>query len=288
MAIGTKERKAFKRKVDEIVAKTIMLDKESVKGAMSLLKDMRKDVIASIATVDQFDAAFLPTLKAQINARTREFGRQLKGYVSSQESKSWDIGIEMNDAPITAAEIQIGLPMLSDDLLLVAQAYSADLITGLENEMLDKINTRLNNAVLGKDTPWVAMRKIDNEVFQIKKGAGVTWRTERITRTEVNRVYSISSQARMEQSAEHIPELRKRWITTLSHRVRGIGEKRKIPRISPISGQIIDHRQAHDQIVGVNEPYIVSGEQLMYPRDPSGSAQNVVNCSCVSIPELAE
>jgi hypothetical protein len=32
--------------------------------------------------------------------------------------------------------------------------------------------------------------------------------------------------------------------------------------------------------VPIDEPFIVSGEELMYPGDPSGSAGNVINCRC--------
>lgn len=52
-------------------------------------------------------------------------------------------------------------------------------------------------------------------------------------------------------------------------------------------------RAAHEQAgldypaergIPVDEPFIVAGEELMYPGDASGSARNVINCHCVSIP----
>lgn len=42
-----------------------------------------------------------------------------------------------------------------------------------------------------------------------------------------------------------------------------------------------DHDAADGQtVVGLNTPFIVGGEQLLYPGDPSGSAANTVNCRC--------
>lgn len=40
------------------------------------------------------------------------------------------------------------------------------------------------------------------------------------------------------------------------------------------------HRHADGQIVGIDEPFMVDGEKLMYPGDQNGSAGNVINCRC--------
>lgn len=41
-----------------------------------------------------------------------------------------------------------------------------------------------------------------------------------------------------------------------------------------------DHAEADGQIVAMGEPFIVGGESLLYPGDPAGSAENVINCRC--------
>lgn len=41
-----------------------------------------------------------------------------------------------------------------------------------------------------------------------------------------------------------------------------------------------DHVDADGQVVPVGTPFTVGGEQLAYPGDPSGSADNVINCRC--------
>lgn len=55
------------------------------------------------------------------------------------------------------------------------------------------------------------------------------------------------------------------WFTALDERVR------------------VWHLEAHQQKVLVNEPFIVNGEELMYPRDYAGSGANVINCRCVMV-----
>jgi len=50
-------------------------------------------------------------------------------------------------------------------------------------------------------------------------------------------------------------------------------------------------REEHMDVDGQTRPlaqaFEVDGEQLEYPGDPSGSAENVINCKCVIGYELA-
>ena len=45
-----------------------------------------------------------------------------------------------------------------------------------------------------------------------------------------------------------------------------------------------DHVEADGQRVEIGQPFIVSGESLRYPGDPSGSLGNIINCRCFAIP----
>lgn len=59
---------------------------------------------------------------------------------------------------------------------------------------------------------------------------------------------------------------KKEWITALDERTREW------------------HVEADGQIVGIDEPFLVGGEELMYPGDPSGSPENTINCRCTIAP----
>jgi uncharacterized protein with gpF-like domain len=48
----------------------------------------------------------------------------------------------------------------------------------------------------------------------------------------------------------------------------------------------LDHREADGQVVIVGTPFLVGGEQLLYPGDPKGSAGNVINCRCCTVPRV--
>lgn len=90
-----------------------------------------------------------------------------------------------------------------------------------------------------------------------------TWqvRAERIARTETTGAYNAgAAQAYAEERAQV-----KMWLCAPDARTRDW------------------HLQANGQIVNLSEPFEVFGEMLMFPGDPSGSAENVINCRCTTI-----
>lgn len=44
-----------------------------------------------------------------------------------------------------------------------------------------------------------------------------------------------------------------------------------------------DHIAANGQVVPLNQPFTVGGHKLAYPGDPSGPAEEVINCRCVLV-----
>ena len=51
---------------------------------------------------------------------------------------------------------------------------------------------------------------------------------------------------------------------------------------SPATGSFFNHAAADGQQRISDQFYLVSGENLMYPRDPRGSRGNIINCRCNS------
>jgi len=60
---------------------------------------------------------------------------------------------------------------------------------------------------------------------------------------------------------------RKRWVTARDEAVRDAHAS-----------------DGEGQVVAINEPFIVGGEELMFPGDPQASAENTVNCRCLVLP----
>jgi SPP1 gp7 family putative phage head morphogenesis protein len=87
----------------------------------------------------------------------------------------------------------------------------------------------------------------------------------RIARTETTRVENSAKQDVGEHGKKLGFKMKKQWIATSDGRTRP------------------EHATADGQIVDIDKPFIVGGEELMYPGDESGSAWNTINCRCTTI-----
>lgn len=93
------------------------------------------------------------------------------------------------------------------------------------------------------------------------------WRNEarRIARTESVGAYNAGSfQGAMSAQARGA-EVEKRWLDTPDSRTRHT------------------HRQAGGQTVPLAEPFAVGGASLLYPGDPTGPANEVIQCRCTAL-----
>lgn len=84
-----------------------------------------------------------------------------------------------------------------------------------------------------------------------------------IARTETHTAANFGAQEAAELTGL---DMKREWVSSMDDRTRDTGDA--------------DHVAADGQVVGMKEPFQVSGEALMFPGDPSGSAANVINCRC--------
>lgn len=89
-------------------------------------------------------------------------------------------------------------------------------------------------------------------------------RARTVAVTEVHRAYNMGATAAAQriQQSKPLSILFKHWVSKHDSAVRP------------------GHRLADGQIRLVSQPFIVAGEPLMAPGDPSGSPANVINCRC--------
>lgn len=87
-------------------------------------------------------------------------------------------------------------------------------------------------------------------------------RARTIARTEVIGAGNYGSQKGAEATGL---DLEKVWLTALDGRERPA------------------HRAANGERVGLNEPFEVGGQELMYPHAENGTAKNVINCRCAVV-----
>jgi hypothetical protein len=262
----------FSAKVNALIAQSRLLPEEARNKVLELLNEARIRVVADLSGMnpESFSAAQLRSLKASIDVAFDDFRRQATGYVQAAQAKSANLGLDMVNQPIEAVVGPLSLGQVSTSTLAIAQGYTADLITGLSHDAAMKVNAVIQRAFLGGQSM--------TDIFtQIGKALGdgdftgvfgpIGDRAVVIMQNEILRVQSLATQARMQDLLGRHPDLQKQWwhIPASIH-----------PR--PL------HLMAHGQVVNVDQPFDVGGEELMFPRDPSGSAENTINCHCLSRP----
>jgi hypothetical protein len=102
----------------------------------------------------------------------------------------------------------------------------------------------------------------------------------------INQVFSDIEQGVAEVIADTETAAAFNYATDKAARAAGVQYKRwqhggsKVPRE--------DHLAIDGLVVPFDEPFPVGSPPLMFPHDPNGSPEDVINCSCVSIPASAE
>jgi HK97 family phage portal protein len=137
-------------------------------------------------------------------------------------------------------------------------------IQGVGGTVRDQLNTTLEEGIAKGETTQQLADRVRGVFKDLDYGEA-----QRIAQTETNMAYnSARHDSMLDAGIEY-----KAWLS--SHG----------PNVRPA------HALAEDDYseggdpgpIPIDEPFLVDGEELMYPGDPSGSAGNVINCQCISL-----
>jgi hypothetical protein len=139
--------------------------------------------------------------------------------------------------------------------------YGATKVTEITSTTVNHIKEAINKGIdegLGVAGTAREIRKSAPEISKI--------RSNTIARTEIHQASNTANVQIMKETANELGiEMVKEWVSPHDERVRET------------------HAEADGQQVGMNENFIVGGEELAYPGDPNGSAENVINCRCAVV-----
>lgn len=267
----------FADKVDALIAQSAKLGPDATKKVLELLNEARVKILGELTQLNpgSFSAAQLNVLKKSIERAMAQFSAQAGSAVMGLESKAFDLGQQTITTPLDSAGLSSSFGQVSTSALSVAQGYTADLITGLSNSAAANVNAAIQRAFLGGQSLTDIIGQIGKALPGDKGFTGlfspIGKRAVGIATNEIMRVHSIAAQAKLEDAVERHPGLMKQW-KHLAIAMRGR----------------IGHEIADGQTQKVEDPFQIEGEDLMYPRDPNGSAENTINCHCMLVPYFAD
>lgn len=271
MAVTPKQIKEFEGKVRGLQRTANALSNEARTSVLKSIEQSRlriKDLVTSYPKdVKALPMGDVPKLSAQIQAEVNSALNESIKTIQQAQYGAYEAGIAAGAETASALGLSgVGFGPTSD-LISIATNYTADLVRSIPTEFMTKVNGELTRAALGGRSPYEAMQAIDSLIG--KGGAeGVSYQAERIVRTEVQRIYSVTLDSQLQQFAAMVPDagkvMKKKWVS---------GGNRP--------GRRPQHQEMDGVIVPFDEPFeLPDGTKLMFPRDPAGPAEHTIFCGC--------
>lgn len=262
--------------IRQLLNRRARLEDRSVAEQVRLLQATRRDILAELLSPHgRFDDFRFRSMIKVVDRMITDASARSGVYVGAAVKESWSLGLEFG---------AIGVPRkflydISGDLLNAIISVTRDSANDIWLEAGRAIKNAVRRSALGVDNLDDSIRSLARSLRSPKSFGTVENRAEAIMRTEVNRTFAMANDAQQGSAAAVMGgggfQLLKYWLTAEDARTRETHE---------IAGETYD--KAHP--IPQDEPFIVGGESLMYPLDPSGSPGNTIRCRCVSVPVVKE
>src|SRR6266568_5048249 len=166
--------------------------------------------------------------------------------------------LKFGDAPYEQKLFNLQLNLHAPDVLVHLLQIAGEKVRQIYGTTLAFLQEHLTAGVQADETLDQVAQRVDDLYTE----SIIPERSQTISATEVHSANEYGSSQAAQMSGL---TLKKVWLSTFDSKVRA------------------DHADAHGQEVGTDEPFIVGGEQLMYPGDPAGSPGNIIGCRCTVI-----
>ncbi len=306
------------------------LTAQGIRNVERAIRELRDEIGARLlaftgAADEPFRIALVPRLRAEIDEALESFRIGASGEIQARLTDAFDLGGRVTATAFQRAGLPVLFPSISPELLSVLRASVENVLAEIVSDLGDRIGQQLRFAAVGLEPSSAAISRVANLLrtsTEVRRGlrrrVGFGFQAESIVRTEVGRMFSSAQQAASEQIAGTIPDLRKRWVTTLRQRRGHVDVERRyatggeigpIPvsqrfkvtdftrtgrtsfltlggRIQPQFGTVVGQRVVRTKPFTRRGRIIV--DRMLHPRDPAGSAGNVISCTCLVIEVIPE
>lgn len=268
------ERTRFAKEVNRIVRANRKIFAAAESRAMKYVSELRSEVKRIMVEAEGFELLHLRGILRELDGLGTRWAGEFNVTLGNFQDETWAAAAKVAETSFASIGITLGLPLLPETLLIATKDYTAGLITGLSRDAIEAVSAEVRRGIIAGESIFKVSERLDDKVFLVKEEEGITWRAERIARTEMNRVHSLASHERMKQTREMIPDLRKEWRSARDGRVREThAEADRRYSVGGTEGPI-----------PVGERFQVGTDRLMMPGDPGGSPSEVIACRCEELP----
>lgn len=237
----------------------------------------RRELATANALVDRFSAGFERSIARQLNATmikaVREFAkngsdlsindvvmqdvpRLEKLFASHYRTVMIEFGNRILSGlkahkPTAHKDVNDAFMTRVNDFIRV---YALDRATSISGTTIDQLRSIISAGTL----EGLANREIASNITE-RIPTIANYRSNTIARTETHTASGYASEMAATETGLN---LKKEWVSFIDDRTRET------------------HAEADGQVVNRDEDFTVNGEQLAYAGDPSGSAENIINCRC--------
>jgi len=244
----------------------VVLDIFSDQGpiAIKLFNEIYKDKIKADSNIPENDR-----LRAALDKAFSEFEKTYTesgvpiGVGSAELGSNLHLNVPFN-LPNQDEISAIGERNRQDRLATLA-ARQLENFQGINRTTTEQILAKVQAGLKESKTLQDIAKDIGNYFSDIIPSRALT-----ISRTEVLSAVSFGQEATFEDAQQVIPGMKKMWITAGDERVRSFAK-----------GDSSDHVQLDGVTVEANEAFKTpAGARMMFPRDPRGPANEIINCRC--------
>lgn len=228
---------------------------------VALLRRAQGDIALTLASApSDYQQWRLNALNLEVDRLLGIFGDQAGDVLSNAAGEAWAGGLAAIDKPFSAAGIEMVLPVIDSTQLQAMRTFMVDRIKDVGVQAAQKIKSEIGLALIGIQDIAQTIQKVGSIM-----GESSVSRVTTIVGDNLSRAWATASFDRAMQSDAAGVEMEKIWRR---------------------SGKI-HSRLAHDLNDGVrkpiNEPFVINGHKIMYPKDPKAPIEESINCGCVCL-----
>lgn len=262
--------------IASVLKKGRALEDGAARRQLVVLRATRRDVLRALTAADP--QAFRHFQQHQVLAAIdRELARHRNDALAAAVNDARAalvIGQQQADVILQKTTASLELAGVSSELAAAVVDVTTDQVRAVWSELGTTLKATVRRAALGVTDPYDAMAKVAKAINDPKTFGSAETRAEVILRTEVNRTFSIASDARLRQADARLKGMKKAWLTQVDRRTRE----------SHVAAGESYGPNGTPGPIPVRQPFLVGGAKLMYPLDPGGPPEETINCRCRVLP----